>query len=128
MAQRNSEWIQCKYYEFGKTGSGNSPADPAAPVDGNILQLLAGDVVLGCDCVITAAVTGTITVGDDDDPDGFMTSTEITEATPGAYSGNGAYLTSNAKKYYAVDTKEVKLDQTTISAGAFCIVVRGYKI
>jgi len=128
MAFKNEEFVHVKYYAFGGSGSGNSASDPASPVDSDVLAIPAGTVVFGCDVVITAAVTGTITVGDDDDPDGYATSTEITEATPGAYSGNGAYLTGGLKKFYASAGKEVKLDQTTISAGSFAVVVRAYQL
>lgn len=126
--QKNSRFIHVKYYEFGASGSGDSSLDPASPVDSDILAIPASTIIEGVEVVISAAVTGTITVGDDDDADGFATSTEITEATPGAYAGNGAYLASNARKYYAAAGKEVKLDQTTISAGAFAVVVKGYRI
>ena len=126
--QKNKEFIHIKYYEFGASGSGQGPLDPASPVDSDILAIPAGAVIAGVEVVVSAAVTGTITVGDDDDADGFATSTEVTEGTIGAYAGNGAYLTSNARKYYAAAGKEVKLDQTTISAGAFAVVVKGYRI
>jgi hypothetical protein len=125
---KNEKFIAIKYYSFGATGTGNSSNDPAAPVDGDILAILANAVVEGVEVVITSSVTGTITVGDDDDADGFATSTEVVEGTVGAYAGNGAYLASNARKYYGAAGKEVKLDQTTITAGAFSVVVKGYRL
>ena len=126
---KNSEFIVVKHYEAGKSGSGASSLDPASPVDGDIVAILADCVVQGCDVIIKSAVTGTIAgVGDDDDADGFATSTEITEATPGIYVGNGAYLTGGIKKYYSAAGKEVKLDATSITAGSFAVVVRGYRI
>jgi hypothetical protein len=128
MSFRHEEILAVKHYEFGASGSGNSSSDPASPVDGDIYAIPAGAVIYGCDVIVKSAVTGTITVGDDDDADGYATSTEITEGTAGVYPGNGAYITSSAKKYYAAAGKEVKLDQTTISAGSFAVVVRGYRI
>lgn len=125
---KNERFLAVKHYAFGASGSGNSSQDPAAPVDGDVVALLADSVVDGVEVIIKSAVTGTITVGDDDDADGFATSTEVVEGTPGCYAGNGAYLASNGRKYYGAAGKEVKLDQTTISAGSFAIAVKGYRI
>lgn len=124
--RKNDQFMHVKYYSFGASGSGETAADPASPVDSDILAIPAGTCITNLEVIVTSAVTGTITVGDDDDADGFATSTEVVEGTVGAYAGNGAYLASNARKYYAAAGKEVKLDQTNITAGAFAVVVRGF--
>jgi hypothetical protein len=125
---KNQEFLVVKHYEFGKSGSGNSSDDPASPVDGDVLAILADCVIENVDVIIKSAVTGSIDVGDDDDADGFAATAGITEATPGVYVGAGAYLTSGAKKRYAAAGKEVKLDATTITAGSFAVKVKGYRI
>ncbi len=124
--RKNDQFLHVKYYAFGATGSGDTASDPASPVDSDILAIPAGTCIVGVEVIIQTAVTGTITVGDDDDPDGFATSTEVVEGTVGAYAGNGAYLASNARRIYLAAGKEVKLDQTTISAGSFAVAVRGF--
>lgn len=125
---KNEQLLVVKHYAFGASGSGNSSSDPASPVDGDIVAILADCVVESCDVIIKTAVTGSIDIGDDDDADGFAATAGITEATPGLYVGAGAYFGSGAKKYYAAAGKEVKLDATTISAGSFAVVVKGYRI
>lgn len=125
---KNEQFLVVKHYEFGASGSGNSSSDPASPVDGDIVAILADAVVEGCDVIIKSAVTGSIDIGDDDDADGFAATAGITEGTAGVYVGAGAYLSSGAKKRYASAGKEVKLDATTISAGSFAVVIKGYRI
>lgn len=129
MSFSHDQILKVKHYEYGASGSGNSASDPASPVDSDIMPILAGTVISGVDCIIKTAVTGTIDVGDDDDPNGYVATAGVTEATPGIYVGAGAYSADRAtKKYYAAAGKEVKLDATTISAGSFAIVVYGYRI
>lgn len=125
---KNEQFLVVKHYEYGASGSGNSSSDPASPVDGDIVAILADAVVEGCDVIIKSAVTGSIDIGDDDDADGFAATAGITEGTAGVYVGAGAYLSSGAKKRYASAGKEVKLDATTISAGSFAVVIKGYRI
>ena len=125
---KNQEFLVVKHYEFGKSGSGNSSDDPASPVDGDVVAILADCVIENVDVIIKSAVTGSIDVGDDDDADGFAATAGITEGTVGVYVGAGAYLTSGAKKRYASSGKEVKLDATTITAGSFAVKVKGYRI
>jgi len=125
---KNQEFLVVKHYASGASGSGNSSLDPASPVDGDIVAILADCVIENVDVIIKTAVTGDINVGDDDDADGFAATAGITEATPGVYVGAGAYLTSGAKKRYAAEGKEVKLDVTTITAGSFAVKVKGYRI
>lgn len=125
---KNQEFLVVKHYEFGKSGSGNSSDDPASPVDGDVVAILADAVIENVDVIIKTAVTGSIDVGDDDDADGFAATAGITEGTPGVYVGAGAYLTGGAKKRYSAAGKEVKLDATTITAGSFAVKVKGYRI
>lgn len=130
MSFSHDKVLKVKHYAYGATGSGNSASDPASPVDGNVMPILAGTVIDGVDVIIKSAVTGTIVgVGDEDGNTGFAASAGITEATPGIYVGAGTYSADRAtKKYYAAAGKNVLLDQTTISAGSFAIVVYGYRI
>jgi hypothetical protein len=125
---KNEQFLVVKHYSYGASGSGNSSSDPANPVDGDIIAILADCVVEKADCIIKSAVTGSIDVGDDDDANGFIKTASVTEATPGIYVGDGDYLAAGAKKYYSAAGKEVKLDATTISAGSFAVVIQGYRI
>jgi hypothetical protein len=125
---KNQEFVAIKHYAVGASGSGNSSADPAAPVDGDVVAILADCVIENVDVIIKTAVTGSIDVGDDDDADGFAATAGITEGTAGVYVGAGAYLSGGAKKLYQSAGKEVKLDATTISAGSFAVKVKGYRI
>ena len=125
---KNQEFVAIKHYAAGASGSGNSSADPASPVDGDVVAILADCVIENVDVIIKTAVTGSIDVGDDDDADGFAATAGITEATPGVYVGAGAYLTGGAKKLYQSAGKEVKLDATSITAGSFAVKVKGYRI
>lgn len=139
-----------KYYAHGGLGdgSGKSPDNAAAIVDGDVMAIEAESLIEKVYLRITAAITGTtaLVVGDDDSANGFILDQAGNFATPGLYSwdakGAGAYLriqtagvtdaadiyvVPNAK-YYAAAGKEVKLDVTTAStAGAFEIHVEGRK-
>lgn len=126
---RNENVLKVKHYAYGGTGNGESANSAASAVDSDIMAIEAGTVIIGCDVIIKTAVTGSIDIGDDDDPDGFAATGAITEATPGIYVGAGDYCSAiTVRKYYASAGKEVKLDATTISAGSFAVVVYGYKI
>lgn len=126
---KNEKFLVVKHYEYGASGSGKDSSDPASPVDGDIVAILANCVIEECDVIVKSAITGAITgIGDDDDNDGFAKGASITEATPGWYVGDGDYLAAGIKKYYSAAGKEVKLDQTTISAGSFAVVLQGYRI
>lgn len=129
MAFKNEEFLKVKYYAYGASGSGASAADPASPVDGDIMAIESGMVVEGVDVIVTTSITGAtqLDVGDDDDQNGFVAAATLTAGQP--VVGAGAYLASGAKKYYSADGKEVKLDMTgTVSAGAFIVKVKGYKV
>lgn len=129
MAFLNEEFLKVKYYAFGGSGAGASAADPASPVDSDVMAIEAGMVIEGVDVLVTTAITGTtqLDVGDDDDQNGFVAAATLTD---GAVSvGAGAYLASGAKKLYEASGKEVKLDITTaMTAGAFVVKVKGYKV
>lgn len=128
-------------------GSGQSYSSPLPFVDGDLMAIPAGMLIEKCYLVIDTAITGTtvLEVGDDDDPNGFITDQAANFATPGMYSWNpkdgGAYLrketaggtdaadidvVSNAK-FYAAAGKELKLNVTTANtAGRARVVVEGY--
>jgi hypothetical protein len=59
--------------------------------------------------VLTAFAGGTpsLDVGDSADPDGWIDTTEITEATPGTYTGVAAAFATTGKYYAAADRIEV---------------------
>lgn len=141
----------CKtfYFAHGGTGSGNSPANPAAIDDKDLCSLDAGVVIEKVAVIVDVAVTGTtvVDVGDDDDADGFVPNASITLGTPGMYGygakAAGAYLrtetagatdpgdidVTDAAKYYSAAGKELKLATTTAStAGEFRVVVWGTRL
>lgn len=129
MAFINEEYLKVKYFAAGASGSGASAADPASPVDGDIMVLEAGMVVENVDVIVTTSITGAtqLDVGDDDDQNGFVAAATLTAGQP--VVGAGAYLATGAKKYYSAAGKEVKLDMTgTASAGAFIVKIKGYKV
>lgn len=129
MAFKNEEFLKVKYYAYGASGSGASAADPASPVDGDIMAIESGMVIEDVHVIVTTSITGAtqLDVGDDDDQNGFVAAATLTAGQP--VVGAGAYLASGAKKYYSADGKEVKLDMTgTVSAGAFIVKVKGYKV
>lgn len=132
MSFKNESILKVKHYAAGASGSGESSSDPAGFSAGDIMPILADSVITGCEVIVTTAVTGSspqINVGDDDDADGFVADANVTEGTPGVYNGAGAYIASSAKKYYSAAGKEVKLALGgTLSAGAFKVVVHGYRV
>lgn len=132
MSFRYENILKVKHYAAGATGSGNSSSDPAGFTAGDIMAILEGTVIEGVDVIIKTAVTGSspqINVGDDDSANGFVADANVTEGTPAVYSGAGSYVSTGAKKYYSAAGKEVKLALGgTVSAGAFAVVVKGYRI
>ncbi len=123
-----------KCYEGGASGPGtfSSPASGAA--DGDIAAIPAGTVITGVHVIVISALVGTtvVTVGDDDDADGWVDSGDVTEGTPGVYQGStsGGYAdTVGLGKYYASAGKELKLDITTaLSGGKYCVVAQGFRL
>lgn len=132
MGFKSEAFVHVKYYSAGATGSGASAADPAAAASGDIFAVPEGLVVEACDVIVTTAVTGSspqINVGDDDDPNGYVADADVTEGTPGLYPGAGDLIATGAKMYYSAVGKEVKLAiGGTLSAGAFIVVVKGYRV
>lgn len=129
MAFKNEEFVHLKYYAFGGSGSGVSAADPASPVDSDVMILEAGMVVENVDVIVTTSITGStqLDVGDDDDQNGFVAAATLTAGQP--VVGGGAYIATGAKKYYSAAGKEVKLDVTgTTTAGAWIVKVKGYQV
>jgi len=120
------------YFSAGATGSGGSASDPAPISAKDCLAIPAGTVIDGVDVIVTTAVTGSspqLNVGDDDDADGYVADANVTEGTPAHYVGAGAYVTGGIKKYYSATGKEVKFALGgTASAGAFMVVISGYRL
>ncbi len=128
MAFKKEQFMEVVYYAHAGTGTGASAADPKAIVDGDVMPIEAGMVVTNVSVAVSTAITGStqLDVGDDDDADGFVSAATL---TAGVHASDGAYLTGGLEKYYAASGKEVKLDITGAStAGAFAVVVKGYKV
>lgn len=126
---KNEPFLKCVYVAHGGSGSGASAADPMGMTDRDLMAIESGMVIEQVDVCITTAVAGAtqIDVGDDDDPNGFVAAATLTDGAVSA--GAGAYLTGGAKKLYEAAGKEVKLDVTgSSSAGAFVVVIKGYKV
>lgn len=76
--------------------------------------------------VAEAFVGGTpsIDVGDGDNDDGWVDTTEITEATPGCYTGVAAAYAIAGKYYSAADTIDAVVADTTLTDGTAYIMVQ----
>ena len=114
----------------GGTGNGESENSPLPIANQDLMALEPGMVIESVKPVVQTAIAGATAclVGDDDDPDGFVADADMTEATPGAYVGAGAYLAAGANKYYPA-AKTLKWAQTGDSTdGKLCLVVSGYKL
>jgi len=91
------------------------------------------DVRLIVDAAFTSTGTNTITVGDGDDTDGFITAAQADTTTlvaTGVIVGAGAYLVADTdttapqfKVYTAADTIDLASAQTDWTAGAATLVV-----
>jgi hypothetical protein len=132
MSFKNEVIHRTKYYAVGGVGTGDSPSDPAAMAAGDVYAIPEGAVITGVSVIVTTAVTGStpqIQIGDDDSAQGFVADANVTEGTVGAYAGAGTYIASGAQKYYSATGKEVKFAiGGSIAAGAFAVVVRGFRI
>lgn len=147
-----SKFVQTTYYS-GASGlgshTGRDAGNAKAIVDGDLFAIPANTVIENVYVIIDTAITGTsaLNVGDDDDNDGYVPTASVTLGTPGMYAwdakNGGAYkriqtagatdaadiyVVPNAK-FYSAAGKEVKLDVTgTNTAGAFRVVVEGYRL
>lgn len=89
------------------------------------LQIPAKTLVLEVLCIVTEAFAGgtpSLDVGDGDDVDGWVDTTDITETTIGSYRGDetstGAY--SQSGKYYATaDTIDVVVSASLTDGTAY---------
>lgn len=118
------------HLEHGGTGNGDSESSPLPIANQDLMSIQPGMVIESVKAVVQTAIAGASAclVGDDDDADGFIADANVTEGTPGAYVGAGAYLTGGANKYYPA-AKKVKWAQTgSSSAGKLCVIVSGYKL
>lgn len=79
----------------------------ANEADTAIIPVGIGDVVQACFCRIGEdfdETSAAIVVGDGSDPDGYMDSGDITEATAGLYGpGDGAYIKDGLTLYTSAD-------------------------
>lgn len=129
--------------------SGLSYSSPKPFADGDLWAIPAGVVIEKVYLVVDTTITGTtvLTVGDDDDADGFVVDAAASFTAPAMAGWSakvaGAYLrtqtagatdaadidvVSNAK-YYAAAGKEVKLDITTANTGGKArVVIEGYRL
>lgn len=121
--------------------SGRNYSNCKAIADGDVYAIEANTVITKVWMVIDTALTGTtaLTLGDDDDADGYATNPAALTAgmyfwSPGA---GGAYTQEVGAgganfpdaKYYSAAGKEIKLDVTTANtAGRFRVIIEGYKI
>lgn len=128
---RREAFSQIRYFAHAGTGNGLSAADPLPIVDDACyISLPAGSVVNRASAVITTLLGGTtvVTVGDADDPDGYIDANDVTEGTVGFYPGTGALIDTEVGIYYSA-AKCLQLDITTTStSGAFAVEVSGYRL
>jgi hypothetical protein len=147
------------FYFYGASGKGSASGLDAgnakAIADTDIMSISAGTVIEDVYVVIDTAVSGTtvMTIGDDDDADGFVPNGALTLGTPGIYANGpkdkakyalttnylaesvnpsgstGDYYVVPKSKYYSAAGKEVKLDITTTNTGgAFRVIVQGFRL
>jgi hypothetical protein len=130
-----------------KNGNGRQNALPFA--DQDLWRIPANVVIEKVWVIIDTLITGTtaLTIGDDDDADGFVTDASLTLGTVGMYGFNakvaGAYMrveTAGATdaldvyvvpsvKYYSASGKEVKMDITTANtAGEMRVFIEGFSV
>lgn len=131
------EFVLVRYYEHGKSGSGDNPSDPAGIESADVVSIPAGLMVEKAMVAIDTAITGStaINLGDDDDADGYVPTASLTLGTPAVYGygpdESGAYLNASGEsrvKYYDSSSsgKEVKLAVTGAStAGKFRVILKG---
>lgn len=123
---------------------GKDSTNPKAIVDGTVWAIPAGTVIDDVQIVVDTGLVGltTFVLGDDDSSNGFITDATQTLASAGLYVsaaylkgsylkeqvGGNVYNTYARSKYYSA-TKNVKLDVTgTVTAGAFRIIIKGFRL
>jgi len=74
--------------------------------------------------VLTAFAGGTpsLDIGDGDDPDGWIDTTAITEATPGTYADVDAALAVTGKYYASADTIDAVVSASLTAGKAYVLV------
>lgn len=133
MGFKNTEVMYLCYvdHDGNSNNSGKSAQDAKPIADGQTLfSLPAGFVATEAGFVVTEAITGTtaIDIGDATDADGLVANGDITYETIGAYVGAGAYVASDAHKYYAAET-DVLFASTGVSTdGKGVVFVKGYQL
>lgn len=129
------------------SNSGESYSAPKPFASGDLWAIPAGCVIENVHFLIDTAITGTtvLTVGDDDDADGFVPDQAANFSSVGLHNASakvaGAYLrvqtagatdaldidVVQASKYYSASGKEVKLACTTANtAGKARVIIQGY--
>ena len=72
--------------------------------------------------------TPSFTIGDGTTADGWLTSANITEATPGMYCSVAAAYAITGKYYATADTIDVVVADTTLTAGSGYVFVKYYNV
>ena len=124
---KNNQFIHIVYMEHNATGSGMSPDDAKPIATGIMHEVLEGVVITNAEVQIKVAVTGStaVKVGDASDDDGYVTSANVTLATPNGYVGTGVLL----KKKLNLAAEDILLAVTGVStAGKMVLILRGYRI
>lgn len=105
----NGRWVRSRALTDADTNTTAAvidiPAGTLIPAFGVLIQVLTA----------FAGGTPSLDVGDGDDPDGWIDTTDITEGTLGTYSGSAA-LAAEGKYYSAADTIDVVV-ATGLTAG-----------
>ena len=98
----------------------------------NAIEIPAGSFIppYGVSIVVVEAFAGgtpSLDVGDEDDPDGWIDSVDITEVTPATYSGTETNTVNDAVngKYYAAAGKIQVVVSASLTDGT-AYVVAGY--
>lgn len=117
------------YFCAGGTGSGGSASDCAdQTATTTFASLPAKTVITAVHVTVTTAVTGSspqINVGDVADADGYVDDGDVTEGTAATYASNAAYT---LPKYQASASAPKMTPGGTLSAGAFTVVMQGYRL
>jgi hypothetical protein len=94
-----------------------------------VMGVRRGTWVLGVALRVGVAFNGTVTIsiGDGDDPDGFMTTAQAAIGSTGLKAGWGAYFSAaNGKLYTTTDTVDITYDYTADTTQGECTVIITY--
>ena len=99
IASKASNDLTVTRAQFGSTANAHNDSGNAVTFALPLMQTQAGDMVVAATVRITTGFNGvgpTLTVGDWEDLDGFVASSDITESAAGTYGGTGAYIASGS--------------------------------